>query len=312
MKRKTHQEFLVDIGNKNPNIIVLNTYVNSKININIKCKICGHLWSTRPNNLLNGQGCPKCSARYKRTHEEFVLEMNSVNPNIEIVSKFKNVSTKVDCICKICGHNWSNTPNHLLSGVGCPKCKVIRVGQLRRVKNDDFLARMLKENKDIEILSNYVYALQKVDCRCKLCGNVWSATPANLLGGHGCPICYESRGEKKIRSYLIEKGILFESQKRYDNLRGVSNGLLSYDFYLPNQNLLIEYQGLQHSQPVRFNGRDTQQSNQQFSTQQEHDKRKREYANANGIKLLEIWYKDFNDIPAILNNTIDLEREGNL
>lgn len=308
MKKKTHQEFLIDIENKNPNIIVLGTYENSKTKINVKCKVCGHLWSAKPNNLLNGQGCPKCSARYKRTHEEFIFEMYGINPNIEIASKFKNVSTKVGCICKICSHHWCNTPNHLLSGVGCPKCKPIIAGKSHRLSNDEFVKRMEIENENIEILSEYVGALQKVNCRCKVCGKSWSATPANLLSGHGCPTCYESRGEKKIRSYLIDNGILFESQKRYNDLRGVNNGVLSYDFYLPSHNLLIEYQGLQHSQPVNFKGRDVQYSNQQFSIQKEHDKRKRQYAFANGIGLIEIWHNDFDDISKILEKEINAER----
>lgn len=309
MRRKTHQEFITDIEKKNPNIIVLDKYVNSKVKINVECRVCHHIWMTKPNTLLSGHGCPKCSQRYNRTHDEFIFELKSINPNIDILSQFKNTSTKVECNCKICGNHWTCTPQHLLAGIGCPKCKAIRIGKLRRVSNDDFIKRMEKENKNIEILSEYVYALQKVKCHCKICDNEWSATPANLLNGHGCPMCNESKGEKKIYSYLIDNGISFERQKKYEGLVGVNDGYLSYDFYLPNQNLLIEYQGIQHNRPTDFKGKGSVYSNWCFSVQKEHDERKSNYARENGINLLEIWYTDFDNIFAILDKSIDLDLE---
>ncbi|MBQ2396116.1 MAG: hypothetical protein II304_03610 [Bacteroidales bacterium] len=305
MKRKTHQEFIVDMKNKNPNITVCGTYLNNKRKINVKCLICGHLWASTPNSLLCGHGCPKCSERYKRTHDEFISEMNHINPNICIISKFINTSTKVKCICKKCNHIWSSTPNHLLGGIGCPNCKAIKIGNIRRIDNEEFIKRIEIENKNIEILSKYKSALQKVKCRCKLCDKFWKSTPANLLQGHGCPMCKESKGEKKIYLYLLDNNIEFETQKKYDDLLGVNNGLLSYDFYLPKQNLLIEYQGLQHHQAVDFKGQGVEFSNHQLSIQKEHDKRKREYASQNGIDLLEIWYYDFDNISKILNKSIN-------
>ena len=72
-----------------------------------------------------------------------------------------------------------------------------------------------------------------------------------------------------------------------------------YDFYLPEHNLLIEYQGQFHD------GTAHQQSKKEFERQQEHDKRKREYAKDNNIKLLEIWYYDFDNIEEILNKELN-------
>ena len=72
---------------------------------------------------------------------------------------------------------------------------------------------------------------------------------------------------------------------------------MSYDFYLEKQNLLIEFQGIQHYEPVEIFG-----GEKQFKIQQEHDKRKREYAINNNIKLLEIPYWDFDNVEEILND----------
>ena len=55
--------------------------------------------------------------------------------------------------------------------------------------------------------------------------------------------------------------------------------LQKLDFYLNDYNVAIECQGIQHEKPIeRFGGEE------EFEIQQEHDKRKREYANKNGYK----------------------------
>ena len=84
------------------------------------------------------------------------------------------------------------------------------------------------------------------------------------------------------------------------NLRGVNNGILSYDFYLPMYNLFVEFQGEQHKRPIDFFG-----GEEKFKVQQEHDKRKREYAKEHNINLLEIWYYDFSNIEEILTKTLN-------
>lgn len=132
--------------------------------------------------------------------------------------------------------------------------------------------------------------------------------------GFRCPECQYSKGEKRIEEYLllnnwikIEEKIFNElnendkyyiPQKTYDKLIGLGNGLLSYDFYLPQYNLLLEYQGEFHD------GTAYQQSKEKFLKQQEHDKRKREYANKNNIRLLEIWYWDYENIDKILDKEL--------
>jgi hypothetical protein len=106
--------------------------------------------------------------------------------------------------------------------------------------------------------------------------------------------CNESKGEKRAREWLKQNNIKFESQKEFNGLLGLGGGNLSYDFYLTAQNTLIEYQGEFHD------GTANRQNDDEYRIQQEHDKRKREYALNNNIDLLEIWYWDFDRIEEIL------------
>jgi hypothetical protein len=109
-----------------------------------------------------------------------------------------------------------------------------------------------------------------------------------------CPECAETKGEKRIRKWLEAQKTLFIPQKEFDGLIGVGGGNLSYDFYLPKQNILIEYQGQFHD----GSGNDYMKEN--LDKQQEHDRRKKEFAKQKVIELLEIWYWDFDNIEEIL------------
>ena len=81
---------------------------------------------------------------------------------------------------------------------------------------------------------------------------------------------------------------------------GVGGGLLSYDFYLPKYNLLIEYQGQFHDGNITGN----YQTEEMLSIQKEHDRRKRNYVKAHYIELLEICYLYFKNIEQILESRL--------
>ena len=135
-----------------------------------------------------------------------------------------------------------------------------------------------------------------------------------------CSSCQFSKGEKSIENCLFLKSFVVISyenykllnkkdiinnkycipQKQFDNLLGVGLGNLSYDFYLPNYNLLIEYQGQYHD------GTAGNQTEEEFITQQEHDKRKKQYTENNNIKLLPIWYWDYDNIKTILERELNI------
>lgn len=113
-----------------------------------------------------------------------------------------------------------------------------------------------------------------------------------------CPECRYSKGEKIISEYLMRNNIFYIPQKEFKGLIGLGGGLLSYDFYIPKYNLLIEYQGEFHDGSV------SNQTKEEFDKQLEHDRRKKEYALNNGYDFLEIWYYDFENIEKILSETI--------
>jgi hypothetical protein len=67
---------------------------------------------------------------------------------------------------------------------------------------------------------------------------------------------------------------------------------LELDFFIPELNIAIEYQGAQHFRPVRFGGVSEDISNNAFKIQQQRDLAKKKALIIQNIKLIEITYKD--------------------
>ena len=142
-------------------------------------------------------------------------------------------------------------------------------------------------------------------CKCK-CGNTAIVSGCHLTSGHtqSCG-CSRSSGELLASIFMKNNNISFETNKSFPDLTGVNGGKLSYDFFLPDVNTLIECQGEQHLKPIKHFGGD-----EQFAVQTEHDKRKREYAFRHGYNFVEIFYDDYSKIDEILTRTLNVGRNN--
>lgn len=122
MKKKTHEEFVAEIYQNNPKVIVQGVYVNSSTKVEVMCKKCNHVWFAWPESLLKGHGCPICAHNAKKSHESFVREMHDYNPHIEIIGKYQTAFSPLKVRCRICGNEWMAKPNRLLGGAQCMNC----------------------------------------------------------------------------------------------------------------------------------------------------------------------------------------------
>ena len=119
---------------------------------------------------------------------------------------------------------------------------------------------------------------------------------------HDCPNCskkFGSSGELKVHNYLFQNKINYEKEKCFEKC--VGERMLPFDFYLPEYNMCIEYQGQQHYHPVEvFKGENG------FKLRQKYDKIKKDFCLNNGIKLVEIPYWEYENIEKILNNELQI------
>lgn len=303
-RTKTHNEFVEEMNNISPNIKIIGEYKSAKIKIKCKCILHDVEFESTPTHLLKGQtGCNICKNKKigdknRMKHNDFIIKANKNNDKLEILGKYKDMKSPILVKCKKCGFEWKPIAESVISGFGCPKC----VGRYKTT--DEFIQEIKDINPYITILGNYTKSHDIIKCQCKICNYIWSPVASNLFYS-GCPKCNISHGEKAIMKWLDDKNIKYIWQKKYDDLLGIRNGKLSYDFYISDYNLLIEYQGEFHDNTVK----DFMQSIEEFQIQQIHDKKKKAYAEKHKIKLLEIWYYDYDNIEQILERNIALNKD---
>lgn len=154
--------------------------------------------------------------------------------------------------------------------------------------------------EDTKIRKNH-----RVVWRCKCdCGRIVERVGDSLVQGDtkSCGCCSTSLGEIKIEELLTEYGIIFQRQKTFGDLIGKNNMPYRFDFYLPEYNRIIEFDGIQHFQQREF-----------FSDTLEEvclrDKIKNEYCKNNGVPLVRIpyWKLSNLDINDLLGKKYEVE-----
>ena len=297
-KKKTHEEYVNELSIKNPNVRVVEQYINTNTAILHHCLIHDIFWKTTPSRALSGVGCQKCKhERFRdtrcKTHEKYVEEVKIRNPYVIVVGKYIDAKTQIDFYCKKHDVMWSAYPDNILRGCGCYKCLKEKIGEKNRKTHNEYIEELKMVNQNIEVIGEYIDASTSILHRCKIDGYTWMARPGNILFGKGCPKCNDSHGEKQIYRWLCDYNFDFISQKIFDDCK--DKRPLPFDFYLPKYNVCIEYDGEQHFRPVELFG-----GYEGFNKRVYHDEIKNKYCEYNNIHLLRIPY--YANINEELNN----------
>jgi len=266
-------------------------YKNTKTQVKIICSKHG-LFKQKPSNHLMGSGCLKChriksAEKRSLTTEKFIKEVKEIHGNLYDYSNsiYKNAKTKIKIICPKHGV-FRQTPNAHKSGKGCAKCAHITTAKKRNLTTEEFIKKAKEIHGDKYDYSKSVYntAKTKVKIICPEHG-VFKQTPNSHTQGRGCSTCITSKGENKTRQELIKNNINFIRQHTFEDCRHIY--ALPFDFYLPDHNTCIEYNGIQHYKPVKYFG-----GKKAFENQQLRDKIKSDYCKSNNIQLISIRYDE--------------------
>lgn len=283
-------------------------YKNKDELVTIICPEHGEFLQTPANHYKHG--CSKCghiltnSFRIDKGKLEFIDKANKIHNFKYNYSKSNYVDhlTKICIICPEHGEFWQTPAGHL-TGRGCKLCKNLKLSLDRRSNVDDFKNKASLIHKNLYDYSNveYINAQTKILIKCKIHGD-FLQTPNHHLQGQGCPICKQSKGEKIVEEILIKYNIPFKREVTFTTNEIVRNTKkFRIDFVINKNDVLyfIEYNGLQHYEPIEFFGGETS-----FILQQKRDKYVRGLVsrNVHKLKLLEISYK--NSIEIIENKII--------
>ena len=295
-------------------------YNGANKHITVTCRIHGD-FSLKANNHLLGNGCNACrkegikheitllpqrkKSTKKLTNDEVIERIRNLygdKYNTQYVN-YKTIGKKIRLLCTQtddCGNQHGEfeiTPGHLFYGEGCPKC-----AKNYQPSSDEFIEMCKKVHGDLYDYSKTEYKRthDNVVIICKKHGE-FKQSPSNHLKGQGCPKCSQSLLEKECYNKLKDKNIKIIEQKRFEWL-----GKKYLDFYLPEYNVGIECQGIQHFQPTSFSN--VVDIEEEYKEVLRRDKEKYEQCINNGVVLyyysnlgIEYPYQVYEDFEELLN-----------
>ena len=266
-------------------------YINSFTKIKIICPTHG-LFLQTPSSHSTGKGCSKC-VKHKNFTQNIAIEQFHKKHNNKYdysLVEYKLNNDKIKIICPIENHGiFEMTSNAHFSGRGCPKC-----GKNYRFKTNEIIDEFkhIHGNRYDYSLVEYKNAHTKIKIICQKHGE-FEQEPNSHKCGVGCPSCLSSKGESEIRKTLNLNNIKFIPQFKFNNCKRINK--LSFDFYIPSKNMLIEFNGIQHYKALEFFGGD-----KSFKLTQIRDAIKNEYCKNNNITLIIIKYDE--SIEKVLKN----------
>lgn len=281
-------------------IELLTKYVNRRTKVLLRCKKCGYQYYKRPDN--ENINCPICTGGKFFNSESFQQYLNIVDDTYQIISEYKTGNDDILLFHQKCGNYIKIKPRYFISGTRCQYCKEKRNILAKDIVNYSDEVRKMFNNGYQVISSEYINNTTNIEYLHLSCKNTFVMTPTNFKKAVSpCPYCRKlSYGETQIAEYCKAHNMLTIPQKHFKEIQE-----LSFDFYLPEKNVLIEYDGIQHFEKTSFGCKSNEKIEQNFQHQQMNDKRKNEFCKEKNIPLLRINYKQKNEIYNILDKFLN-------
>lgn len=273
---------------------LITSYTKCKAHLDVICRKHGSFKISADHHINRKQGCPKCKSL---NLDGFIEKAKFVHNNKYDYSKSVYINNKanIDIICTIHGLFTQRVSDHINGKHGCPECSM----ELIRLSTSDFIKKsQIKHGNKYTYIKeniNFKHNKEKVEIICKKHGLFKQKVNAHLSGA-GCPKCSESYGERNIRLYLVKNNINFIQEHSFKDCKSIMP--LFFDFYLPEFNVCLEFNGTQHYEPSKFFG-----GEKTYLGVVKRDAIKVEYCYKNKIELLIIKYNE--DITNVLNNFLN-------
>ena len=226
----------------------------------------GHKWQASIYERTINNGCPICSGHeilvgyndLATTHPLLAIEWNhEKNYDLLPTQVTFGSNRKVWWKCSKCGHEWYAVISSRSKGHGCPECAKKKTRLINSLPKDgqslkDNFPQLVKEwdyeeNNKLKIYPDKVKcgSDKKVWWKCSICGHKWQTSISHrCLRGTGCPKCssiYKTSFPEQAIYYFLNVVFPGKVKNRY-RLKDDS-GYIEADVYLPEFNLVIEYDG---------------------------------------------------------------------
>lgn len=287
----------------------------SKAMVQVICDYCGESYYTTMKNYnrteSTSDACKKCNMkkvvhnnRLDRAKKHFDTIKDICNEHgytlITDESEYVNSHTKIKYMCPKHGVQ-SVTVDSMLNGRLCRKCGYEKISNIK-THTPEYVKDYIEKFNNNKLLNPYEYqgtTVRNLKVLCS-CGRIFFVSLNDYMCSDikRCSYCSgkESRGEFQIRKFLEENNINFVQEYRFKDCRDAKP--LPFDFYIPDYNILIEFDGQGHYQDTH--------GIESLETTKKHDTMKNEYCEEHNIPLIRIPYWEGNHIEDILTKELNL------
>lgn len=143
-KKKTHEQYVEELKNVNSNIEALEDYKDALTKLLHRCNIHNYEWYVTPANILFRGCCPKCSGKYRRTHDDYIIELKEKNPTVIVLGRYKDAKTPIKHKCIIHDIEWNIDPTGALQGHGCSECRKEKISAAKSKLTKNMLTNYMK------------------------------------------------------------------------------------------------------------------------------------------------------------------------
>ncbi len=229
---------------------VLSKYKGNRNHVLMRHNVCGKEWWITPHNFINqGARCPVENGKSKYSTNEYKEKLHIVNPSIILLDEYVNANTKVHFQCLKDKYIFFSDPKNVLHGTGCPVCagRKILVGTNDLNTTNPEVSKYLENYEDGFSITYGSH--KKLKYKCPFCSSIKKCRPNAVLDKNGkykCSICGDgvSYPEKFISSIFEQLNINYVYQLTHKYFKWI--GKFRYDFYIPEKNMIIEVNGMQH------------------------------------------------------------------
>lgn len=278
-----------------------NTFTTKSI-LQIKCNNDNHIWFPIFTNFIDKKSnCPKC-CNHVLTKERMIenLSISEKETNRIIINKsnLENSNSKLEIICNKCSNKWSTNYQAFLKYKGCKKCLNLSKLDDKTILDKISLKCKSRNYQFLNFKENIYKGLKnKIELICDKNHKFNISCDNFLYSNRGCSVCKESNGELQIRNYLESNNIEYIKEYRLQDCKHIYT--LPFDFFIKDKNLMIEYDGKQHSELTYFS-----KSIEDLDFIKYKDEIKNQYCLNNNIGLIRIRYDE--NIVEKLNNYFKL------
>lgn len=223
------------------------------------------------------------------------LEIIDLYKEFELLKYEGGKTPKITLKCLNCGKENTRQTHHFIQYPhNCPSCHP--KGTSQKITLEECQKRIDSAfGENVLTIVKYNGNNTTSVFKCNKCNYIFEAVPTSIWRKRtlGCPQCTQSKssGENLIEAFLRKNNIHFRKQERFANCK--DKQMLPFDFYLPDYNTCIEFQGEQHYKKDSFYWSEKLM---------EHDEIKRNFCKKHNIKLIEIPYWEKNNISNILGS----------